>query len=95
MTGDYFLSLQKSLDPVKRLDVESWVINTVKLSMISKLDVKLEAEGKTNLRKLFLVPIFRISELEKRVIEQAPEIKTIFYRELMIAVEKAEKQLRD
>jgi hypothetical protein len=95
ITGDLLYTQLKKLTPSQRLDVEGWVVNSVKLNMISKMDYMLEGEGKINLRRLFLVPLFRISELEKRVNEQAPEIKTIFYKELSKVVEKAEKQFRD
>lgn len=63
-------------------DLETWVVNSVKVKMVTKMDNYLEREGRINLRKLFLVPIFSISELEKRVKETAPEMKTVFYKEL-------------
>jgi hypothetical protein len=93
MTGDILYSKLRTLSHSQRLDIEAWVVNSVKINMISKMDRQLEGEGKTNLKRLFLVPLFNISELEKRVKEQAPEIATIFYRELMDVVEKAEKNL--
>jgi len=76
-----------------REDIESWIVNSVKLKMILKMDHILEQDGKINLRKLFLVPIFKISELQKRVAEHAPELRTFFYKELMVVIEKAEKRL--
>lgn len=70
-------------------DLEAWVVNTLKVKMISKLDNLLEREGRENARRLLLVPIFSISEMSKRIKEQAPEMKTFYYRELMDILEKA------
>lgn len=78
--------------PIDR-EVEVWVVNSVKVSMIKKLDVLLEGEGRLNARKLFLTPEFTISGLKKRVEEQAPEIKTLFFRELISACDEVEKRL--
>ncbi len=77
--------------PIDR-EVEVWVVNSVKVSIIKKLDSLLESEGKLNARKLFLTPEFTISGLKKRVEEQAPEMKTLFFRELFAAVEEVEKR---
>lgn len=74
-------------------DLESWVVNSLKVKMIKKLDGLLENDGRDNVRKLFLVPVFTISELKKRVEETAPEIKTFFYRELFETVEEAGKKI--
>lgn len=82
-----------SVSPLEQKEVEAWVVNTVKVKMIKKLDSLLERQGRENTRKLFLVPLFTISELSKRVEEQAPEIKTFFYRELIKTVEEVEKRL--
>lgn len=72
-------------------EMEAWVVNTVKVKMIKELDNLLEDKGRNNARKLFLVPIFTISELTKRVENQAPEIKTLFYRELMNVIVETKK----
>ena len=72
-----------SLSPALRLEVESWVVNSVKVKMIKKLDNLLEDEGRANARKLFLVPVFTISQMTKRIEESAPEMKTFFYQELL------------
>lgn len=63
-------------------EMEAWVVNTLKVKMIRKLDRLLLKEGKINSRKLFLVPIFSITDLFKRIETQAPEIKTMFFKEL-------------
>lgn len=70
------------LAPQLRAEVETWVVNTLKVKMIKQLDGVLETEGKLNARKLFLVPIFTISEMIKKVEEEAPELKTIVFKEL-------------
>jgi hypothetical protein len=82
MTSDYLLSKLDKVTPSQKMNIEAWVVNSVKLNMIVKMDKMLERQGRENLRKLFLVPIFSISEIEKRVKEHAPELKTIFYKEL-------------
>lgn len=92
-----FSSIQLSdklsaISPLIAREVESWVVNTVKVKMIKKLDNLLEIEGKVNARKLFLVPIFDIQQLVKRVEEQAPEIKTFFFRELSATVDEIDKR---
>ncbi len=74
-------------------EVETWVVNSVKVKMITKMDSLLETEGKMNVRKLFLVPIFNIEEMAKRVQEQAPELKTLFYKELLVTLSEAEQRL--
>ncbi len=73
---------------LKDSDLEAWVVNTLKVRMIAKLDSLLEAEGRINARKLFLVPIFTISEMSKRIEKEAPEMKTYFFRELSNILEK-------
>jgi len=70
-------------------DREAWVVNTLKLKMIMKLDNLLTKEGRDNARKLFLVPLFTISEMTKRIQETAPEMETFFYKELTSVIEKS------
>ena len=82
-----------SLTPLIKGEVEVWVVNSVKVAMIRKLDKLLDSEGKLNARKLFLTPELTISGLKKRVDEQAPEISTFFFRELVSACEAVEKRL--
>lgn len=77
--------------PQLRAEVEAWVVNTLKVKMIKQLDGVLETEGKLNARKLFLVPIFTISEMIKKVENEAPELRTYFYKQLFDAIEKAKK----
>ena len=86
-------SILSRLNPKIAREVETWIVNGVKVKMIKKMDDVLESEGKMNARKLFLVPIFNISELSKRVQEQAPELKNYFLKELMITVNEAETKM--
>lgn len=86
-------SVLNRLNPVIRQEVETWIVNSVKVKMIKKMDNLLETEGKVNARKLFLVPIFNIEELSKRVEQQAPELKTMFYKELLLTISEAGKRL--
>lgn len=81
------------LNPQIAREIETWIVNSVKVKMIKKMDELLETEGKVNARKLFLVPIFNIEEMAKRVQSQAPEIKTMFYKELSITLSEAERKL--
>jgi hypothetical protein len=48
--------------------------------------------GKANLRKLLLVPIYSIPELTKRIKENAPEMYTMYFHELMKMMDEAEKK---
>lgn len=75
-------------------DLEAWVVNTVKVKLIKKLDSCLDNRGKMNLRKLFLVPVFAVADLEKRVLENGPEMRTVFYKELFEALAELESQFQ-
>lgn len=86
-------SILARLNPAIQQEVETWVVNSVKVKMIKKMDTLVETEGKMNARKLFLVPIFNISDMKKRVEEQAPELKTIFYKELTEIINEANNRL--
>ncbi|MBI3380267.1 hypothetical protein HY029_05945 [Candidatus Gottesmanbacteria bacterium] len=86
-------SILSRLNPQIAREVETWIVNSVKVKMIKKMDTLLETEGKINTRKLFLVPIFNISDMKKRVEEQAPELKTLFYKELLSTLSEAEGRL--
>lgn len=81
-----------SLPPSFAQEVEYYVVNSVKVAMIKKCDGLLEKEGRLNLRKLFLVPVFTVSEFAKRIEETAPEMKTFFYKELIAMVKETEKK---
>ena len=81
-----------SLPPSFVQEVEAYVVNSVKVNLIKKCDALLEKEGRLNLRKLFLVPVFTISELTRRIEETAPEMKTFFYKELIAMVKETEKK---
>ncbi|MCL4338919.1 hypothetical protein M1271_04480 [Patescibacteria group bacterium] len=93
--ADKSVSSLMSSDPLAglpgalRLEMESWVVNSVKVKMIKKLDLLLEDEGRSNARKLFLVPIFTINSMVKRVEDNAPELKTLFYKELVQVIKEA------
>lgn len=80
-------------NPRVRQEIETWIVNSVKVKMIKKMDNLLETEGKVNARKLFLAPVYDIPTLTKRVSEQAPELKTMFYKELSLMVNEVEKRL--
>lgn len=90
--NNQFDSILTKLNPVIRQEVETWVVNSVKVKMIKKMDSLLETEGKINARKLFLVPIFDIPSMTKRVEEQAPELKTLFYKELVATLQEFERK---
>ncbi|OGF99760.1 hypothetical protein A2Y99_01770 [Candidatus Gottesmanbacteria bacterium RBG_13_37_7] len=82
-----------SLSPLVKKDLEAFIINTVKVKMIKKMDNLLEKEGCLNARKLFLIPVFTIEEIIKRVDTTAPEMRTLFYRELIEIVEDVERKI--
>ena len=73
----------------KRRDLESFIVNTVKIKLIKRIEEILETEGKSNLRQLLLVPVFSISELSQRIASNAPELSTLFYKELFAAFDEA------
>ena len=73
--------------------MEEWVVNSVKIKLIRKFEGILEMEGKSNMRKLFLAPIFRISEMTARIKQLAPELLTVYFKELMTALDDAGKRL--
>lgn len=77
-----------------RSDVESWIINTVKIKLIRKFEAILETPGKSNLRQLLIVPIFTIGEMTGRIREFAPELLTVYYKELFAAMDAAGEKLR-
>ena len=81
------------LKPAARKDIESWIVNTVKIKFIKKFEEILETPGKSNLRSLLLVPVFTIAELNQRVKENAPELLTIYYKELFEAMDEAGDKL--
>ena len=89
---DKLFNSPKPLPDILEQELEAWVVNSVKVNMIRKLDNLLETEGKVNSRQLFLVPVFSITELTKRVEKTAPELKTLFYRELTDTIEASEKK---
>lgn len=91
-TNQSFDSLLSRLNPVIKQEVETWVVNSIKVKMITKMDKLCQTEGKVNARKLFLVPIFNIEELSKRVEKQAPELKTLFYKELVNTLQEFERK---
>lgn len=89
---------QKQLDlnqltPAARKDIESWIVNTVKLKLIKNFEAILETPGRSNLRQLFLVPIFTINELTERVKDNAPELLTVYFKTLFSALDEAGHKL--
>lgn len=82
-----------SVSPLVKRELEALVVNNVKIKMLKKLEGFLEKEGQQNLKELLLVPIFELEEMMKRVEETAPEIRTIFYKELMNTIFEMEKDL--
>jgi len=92
MNGQKQLDLYK-LTPSTRKDIESWIVNTVKIKLIRKFEEILETPGKSNLRTLLLVPMFTIAELNQRVREYAPELMTVYFKELFSALDDAAKKL--
>ena len=80
-------------NPRIKREIETWVVNSVKVKMIGKMDKLCESEGKINVRRLFLVPIFDIPTFSKRISDLAPELKTMFYKELSGTISEAEKRL--
>ncbi len=85
-------SVLSRLNPQIAREIETWIVNSVKVKMIKKMDNLLETDGKVNVRKLFLVPIFDIPGMTKRVDEQAPELKTLFYKELSKSIVEIENR---
>lgn len=77
------------LTPKARQDIESWVVNTVKIKLIRKFEELMENEGRSNLRKLLLAPVFNIQEMSERVKTNAPELLTAYYKELFKALDEA------
>ena len=71
-------------------EMEAFVVNSVKIKLIKKLDSLLEKEGRVNARELFLVPIFTIKDMAQRVETFAPEMKTLFFKELMETVSSSQ-----
>lgn len=86
-------SRQPSPNYSRQQEIEQWVVNTVKLKMVNRFQRFLEKEGRVNLRKLFLAPVFTICELENRVNSYAPEMKTLFYKVMFETITQAEKKL--
>lgn len=72
---------------------EAWVVNTTKVKLLEKYAHLMEQEGKDNLRKLLLVPLVEIKEFVQRIEESAPELRTLFYRELTDALSNLESQI--
>jgi len=93
IVGNTLFKQLRNVSPSERKDLEAWVVNKVKVEMIRKLDNILAEAGRVNARKLFLVPLFQIKELTDRVEELAPEMKTLYFKELIETVAEAEKRL--
>ena len=76
-----------------RKEVEEFVVNSVKINLIRKFENILETPGKSNLRQLFLVPLFTVSEMTDRVSKNAPQLLTVYYKELFAALDDAGTKL--
>lgn len=88
------LQLDLNSIPFKhRREVEEWIVNTVKIKLVRKFEAILEMEGKSNMRKLFLVPVFKITEMTERIKTTAPELLTVYFKELIGAIEEAGQRL--
>jgi len=81
-----------NISPSAKRDMESYVVNSLKVKIIKNLDNILEFEGKRNLRRLFLSPVFTVNELTKRVKDIAPEMMTYYFRELILIFDEAESK---
>lgn len=81
------------IHPKTRREVESWIVNSVKIKLIKKFEAILEVDGKSNLRKLLLVPVFTIPELSERIKTYAPELMTMYYKELFTVIDDANQRL--
>lgn len=92
IVGEKLESLQEK-SPELKSDLEAWVVNSVKVKMLEKYSRHFVAEGISNLRQLFLAPIFEINELVDRVNGQGIELKTLFYKELMDALAEVENKI--
>lgn len=77
--------MYKNFSPQEKKDIEAWIVNTVKVAMIKKMSYVLEKSGIENLRKVFLVPLFTVSDLTSRVNDLAPELRTVYFKELIAA----------
>ena len=83
----------ENFPPGEKKDIEAWVVNTVKISMIKKMSSVLEKSGIANLQIVFLVPLFTISDLTYRVNDLAPELRTIYFKELIFTMDKLKSRL--
>ena len=93
IVGEKLQQQLSHLSPVAQRDIESWVVNTVKIRILKKFEGFLEAEGMKNLRNLLLSPVFSLKELSGRIKEQAPEITTLYFKELFKAMDEVEGKL--
>ena len=88
-SGEKLQAQLNLMSETKKRDLESFIVNTVKIKLIKRFEEILEIEGKSNLRQLLLVPVFSISELSRRIAEKAPELTTLYYKELFAAFDEA------
>ena len=93
MTNGQFQLDLSELSSKAHSDVESWIVNTVKIKLIKKFEAALETPGRSNLRELLLVPLFTVKELTGRVKEFAPELLTVYFKELFAAVDEGFTQI--
>lgn len=77
----------------QRSEIESWIVNNLKVKILRKFESYFDQEGVKNLKELLLVPLFTVSDLSERVKTLAPELKTLYFKELVSAFEEAEERL--
>lgn len=76
-----------------RSEIESWIVNNLKVKILRKFESYFDQEGVKNLKELLLVPLFTVSDLSERVKTLAPELKTLYFKELVSVFEEAEERL--
>ena len=96
-TSDLFLGSKIALKmsqqtPQRKREIEEWIVNSLKIKIIRKLEYLLEGQGKKNLSQLFLAPVFSVEEMTQRVQTFAPEMKTFYFKELIGVYDEAEKR---
>ena len=84
------LFFTSSVSPLMKRELEALVVNNVKIKMLKMLEGFLEKDGQNNLREVCPVPVFEVEEIIKRVEATAPELRTIFYKELMTVLSEVE-----
>ena len=93
MLADSLVSRHLAKIPVSmQEEVEVLMVNMLKLRMIRKLETHLTREGQDKVWNVFLVPIYSLRDLTEYIEIRAPELKTIYYKELHKVVSETEKR---